>query len=101
MNLGAAAGKLEFGGEEILLRSNNLCANKKVAEGGRGEPHVFMGLPSAGTVGALSQPLAAAGVTVSTFPSATRLLTWLFLLNGYLILTYIVFEFRPSPFCLQ
>ena len=68
------------------------------AEGGRGEPLVFMGLPSAGTVGTLSQPLAAAWVTVSTSPSAARLLTWLYLLTYHSICTALSASFTPSRF---
>jgi hypothetical protein len=36
-------------------------ADAKVAEGDRGKPHAFIGLPNAGTLGTLSQLLAAAG----------------------------------------
>lgn len=99
--MGATTGKLEFGWRKIFPRSNNLCANKKMAEGDRGEPLVFMGLPIAGTVGALSQPLAAAGVTVSTLPSATILLAWLYLLNLPLYLHCLEFKALTILFCLQ
>lgn len=96
--MGATTGKLEFGWRKIFPRSNNLCANKKMAEGDRGEPLVFMGLPIAGTVGALSQPLAAAGVTVSTLPSATILLAWLYLLTYHSIFTALSSRLAPSCF---
>lgn len=71
------AGSSEMGFEriKIFLRTNCYWANKKVAEGATAS-RVHIGLPSAGTVGALSQPLAAAGVTVLTSSSATSLLNF-------------------------